>query len=293
LDWNPLLQPPPARESAASVDRRIAEARGRFRRHIDGVGRIGPDAPPPGWTARIAAAWARWWAPPMGDLERLERHVEDAQRQVSRVAAEIDALAGEEDAIAAELAALRDQVAAWVADQAAVEDRARDLRRALVAVDLARSRAAPADGAALEADRAVLAAHLLRCEADTRGLELATVRLAAVTSFGTEALELCGRLRTSLEEVHRRGTALLHALDASLGRLAAEARAGDLERSITAGIEPLRGSVGRVHLEARAGAELLIHRLDTLVEASDLLAPADPARAAAEAEVARIVSRRD
>lgn len=293
MDWKALLEPAPTRAaSVASIDRRIADARGRFCLRVAAVGRIGPEAPPSRFAAGFVSAIRRWTTPAPGALERLEQHVEDAQRQVSRIAAEIDALSAEEDGIRAEITAVRDWVVTIAADQASAEDRAEALRRALVDVDLARARASPTVGAALEADRAVLTGHLLRCEAEIRAHEQAAVRASAVVAFGTDALQLCERLRASLEDVHRKGTSLLHALDTSLGQLAAEARAGDLSRSIAAGIEPLRGSVGRVHLQAREGADLLMFRLDALTETSDLLAPADPDRLAAEAEVASVVTKR-
>ncbi len=312
MDWKPLLDPAVpyrgALRTAGQVEERVATARARFRGFLDALARLDraaagtPPEPAPSFGAILAAAfgpgdvataWRRWRARAdegPGELERLERGVEESQRQVSQVAAWLDALAREEAGIHAEMEALRRDVADAAADNALAARRAEDLRRALDAVAIAQARALPAEGAALDADAAVLEGLLAARAADARRFESAATRLSAVLAFGTEALAWCARLRASLERVHADGTDVLHELDLHLGRLAAEARAADLGASLSAGMDALRASVGRVHVQAREGVDLLIHRLDALAEAPDLLAPADPARAAAEAEIEALLA---
>lgn len=315
MDWKPLLDPSMTWRgqhlTETAVDARIAEARARFRANVEAVGRLerasSAAAPAPAGFADvvaaafgpgdIASAWRRWRdvsARPdtAGALERLERSVEEAQRQVSRLATWMDTLSAEEAAIRAEMEALRRCVADAAADHAVADERARASTRALHALDLARARAHPAQGAALDADGAVLEGLAQARAADARAFERAAARLSAVLAFGGEALALCARLRAALERVHAEGSDVLLGLDLHLGKLAAEARAADLGESLAAGMETLRGSVGRVHVQAQEGADRLLDRLDRLAEAPDLLAPADPARLAAEAEVADLLAVR-
>jgi hypothetical protein len=290
------------------VDARLTEGRERFRANAEALGALEhastASAPAPAMFSdviaaafgpgEVATAWRRWREARVdeggGELDRLERGVEEAQRQASRVAAWMDALAREEDAIRGEMEALRRCVADAAADHATAADLGERVRQALAAIEIARLRATPTRGAALDADAAVLAGLAEARAADARAFERAAARFSALVGVGTEALGLCARLRAALEQVHAEGTDVLHTLDTDLGQLAAEARAADLGRSIGAGMATLRGSVGRVHLQAREGTDRLLHRLDRLAEAPDLLAPADPARAAAEAEVASLLS---
>ena len=310
MDWQPLLNSTPDYRSAlragADVEARVTTARARFRAYLDAVTRIEvasggePEAPAtfgavvaaafgPG---EVAPAWRRWRAraeAPVGALERLERDVEASQREVSRVALWIDALSAEEAHIRAEMEDLRGLVRDAAADATTAADTATRLARGLDAVAIAQARAGPVEGAALDADAAVLEGLVQARRAEAGAFERAATRLGGVLAFGTEALAACARLRAALDQVHAEGTEVLHALDVHLARLAAEARAADLGASLASGMETLRGSVGRVHLQAREDVGRLVHRLDALAEAPDLLAPTDPARIAAEAEVAALV----
>lgn len=316
MDWTPLMEPAVpwrgALRTAGEVEARVATARARFKGFLDALATLEsaaaapPPEPPPGFGAVIAAAfgpgdvataWRRWRGGESGPgaLERLERGVEESQRQVTRVAAWIDALDREEAGIRAEMEALRRAVGDAAADAALATELHHQCRRAIDHIALRRMKALPAEGAALEADAAVLEGIAQARAAEARRFEQAAARLSAVLGFGAEALAWCDRLRSSLERVHAEGSAVLHELDLHLGRLAAEAKAADLGASLSAGMDALRGSVGRVHVQAREGVDQLMHRLDALAEAPDLLAPHDPARAAAEAEIAALVegARRD
>lgn len=317
MDWKPLLDPATTYRgehlSAAAVDTRLTQARTRFRAHVEALARLEEaSAPSPVAAPRlldvlaavvgpgdVATAWRRWWDARAGAegsdgdaLERLELGLEEAQRQVSRLAAWMDALAKEEAGVRAEMESLRRCVADAAADHAVAHARAEASVRGLAAIELARARALPAEGAALDADAAVLEGLAQARAAEARAFESAAARMSAVLGFGGEALASCARLRAALERVHAEGTEVLHDLDLHLGQLAAEARAADLGQGLAAGMDTLRGSVGRVHLQAREGADRLLHRLDRLTEAPDLLAPVDPARAAAEAEVASLLESR-
>ncbi|MDP2307178.1 MAG: hypothetical protein Q8P18_14225 [Pseudomonadota bacterium] len=330
MDWKPLLDPATTYRgehlTAAAVDARVTQARACFRTHVEALGRleqastagsagassggsaVGTPAVPTVlgglgglWAAAVgpgavSTAWRGWREararPEKGALEKLEQSVEEAQRQVSRLAAWIDALAREEAAVRREMEALRRCVADAAADHAIAHSSAEASARGLAAIDLVRARALPTEGAALDADAAVLEGLTQARAADARAFARAADRLSAVLGFGGEALASCARLRTALERVHGEGTDVLHELDLHLRQLAAEARAADLGQSLAAGMDTLRGSVGRVHLQAREGADVLLDRLDRLAEAPDLLAPADPARAAAESEVSALVANR-
>ncbi|MES2637870.1 MAG: hypothetical protein V4850_00240 [Myxococcota bacterium] len=317
MPWKPLLDPATTYRgehlSAAAVDARVAQARACFRAHVQALGRLeqassASPAPAPRFVDVLAAAvgpgdvmtaWRRWREaadadarPEGGALDRLELTVEDAQRQVSQLAAWMDALAAEEAAVRAEMEALRRCVADAAANHTVAHARAEASSRGLLAIELARARALPTEGAALDADAAVLEGLAQARAAEARAFEHAAARLSAVLAFGGEALASFARLRAALERVHAEGSGVLHELDLHLGQLAAEARAADLGHGLAAGMDTLRGSVGRVHLQAREGADRLLHRLDRLAEAPDLLAPVDPARAAAEAEVASLLTGR-
>lgn len=311
MDWKPLLEPHVPYRSAlrsnGDVEARVTTARVRFKGALNGLARLeraaeaADEQPPATFGAVVSAAfgpgdvataWRRWRAKdPVGALEGLERGVEASQRQVSQVAVWLDALSGEEAGIRAEMEALRAEVGALAEDARTAAERAEALRHALGALELARLRALPAEGAALDADAAVLEGHRQARLDDARRCEQAAARLSGVLAFGTEALAWCARLRSSLERVHVEGTAVLHELDVHLARLAAEARASDLGAALADGMDALRTSVGRVHVQAREGVDRLLHRLDALAEAPDLLAPHDPARAAAEAEIEALVNR--
>jgi hypothetical protein len=318
VPWKPLLDPATTYRgehlSAAAVDARVAQARACFRAHVEALGRLeqassASPAPAPRFVDVLAAAvgpgdvmtaWRRWREgradadarPEGGALDRLELTVEEAQRQVSQMAVWMDALAVEEAAVRAEMEALRRCVADAAANHAVAHSRAEASSRGLLAIELARARALPTEGAALDADAAVLEGRAQARAAEARAFEHAAARLSAVLAFGGEALASFARLRAALERVHVEGSGVLHELDLHLGQLAAEARAADLGHGLAAGMDTLRGSVGRVHLQAREGADRLLHRLDRLAEAPDLLAPVDPARAAAEAEVASLLPGR-
>lgn len=305
MDWKPLLQDAPAPDAVA-VDARVADARVRFRRALDALGALQrpvASQPPPTFAGVIAAAfgpgevadaWRRWRdaereAP--GALEALERGVEDAQRQVSRVGRSIQAVTREETAIRAEMEAVRRVVEARSLAAGEATAKVAAFGRGQLALDLARARATPAQGAALDADAALLGGLRRAWEDEARRAERDAARLGAVLELGTDALDWCGRLRASLEQVHADGEAVLHELDLRLGRMAAEARAADLGAALHAGMGALEASVARVHLQVREGADALRHRLDDLAAAPDLLASPDPARAAAEREVAELVRR--
>lgn len=245
--------------------------------------------------AEVAATWREWRAEhdePDGALDRLEARIERAQRDVSRVARWIDGAVAGERAVAEEISALRADVAVTSGNLAAVEERARKLRAGLDAIDLARTRADPVRGAALDADAALLTAYERDATRDARHFRAVLDRLDALLEAGADTLATCGRLRSALERVHDDGVAVLADLDRHVSRLAAEARAADLGETLAPAMADLRASVGRVHLLAREGTDRLQHRLDRLAEAPDLLAPDDPARRAAEAEVAELAVRR-
>ncbi len=269
MDWKPLLDAATtwqgAHLTATSVDARVAQARARFRAHVEALGRLeraASTATPAVATfvdvlaaavgpGDVAAAWRAWregrpspGALDVGELDRLERGVEEAQRQVSRVAVWMDSLAREEAAIRAEMEALRRCVADAAADHAAATALGRELARALDTIALARARALPAPGALLDADAAVLEGLAQARAADARGFEHAAARLSAVLGFGGEALALCGRLRASLERVHAEGTTVLHDLDLDLGQLAAEARAATSGGASPPGWTPSAGPSG-------------------------------------------------
>lgn len=293
----------------AAIEARTAEGRARLRARLQAVRAEKPDhsdatEPPPGFGAVIAAmfgpgevvdAWRRWRAPsaPAGALERLERGVEDAQREVSTLALKLDALTAHERAVRAELDALRRDVEMLARNARCADDRARALTARLGAIELEQLRVLPTAGAALGAESDAVAVERDAARAEERMYASGAERLAQVSSFGAEVAGWCAQQRAALERVFADGSAVLMDLDARLGGLAAEARAADLGASLATNLETLHGAITRVHVQSERGAEDLVERLDRLMEAPDLLAPADPSRRRAEAEVdAALAARR-
>lgn len=239
----------------------------------------------------VADAWRRWRGATAraGELERLERAVEDAQREVSRVARWLEALEGEETGVRGEIATLRREIGRLEADGKAAHERAGALSAAALGLDVERARVGATP--TLEADAVAVAAERAAAETDARRFEAGARQLLAVLEVGGEVLSWCARLRAGLEAVHADGTAALDALDLRLGQLAAEARAADLAATVATNLEGLRTEIGRVHVRAHAGADDIVRHLDRLAEAPDLLAPVEPERRAAEAELADLDRR--
>jgi hypothetical protein len=312
VDWKPLLESELRYRgslcTAAAVEARATAARERFRAWLDELktteAASAPEEPRPATFGAVlaavfgpedvAVAWQRWSGAGRGNpgqLERLEEGVAASQREVLRTAIWMDALDRTSAAVRAELESLRVAVADLSHDAGLAAGRASELRAAQLAIDIARVKALPEQAAGLDADAAMLRALAEGFDADARRFEAGAARLAAVMGFGVDALAWADRLRGSLERLHAEGSAVLHELDRHLSRLAAEARAADLGAALSPGMDALKRSVGRVHVEARAGVDGLLHRLDALAEAPDLLAPADRDRLAAEAEVAALTTR--
>ena len=308
--WKTVLETPPAyaarRPGAVVIDTRAAQARAALRGHLntvralEQVTRAAPPAPSEaGFLDVVAAvfgpedvavAWRRWRgdARPGGALDRLEKAVEDAQRQVSQVARWMEQLDGEERSARAQVLALRAEIASLEADAELAEARAAELERAALAVEIERARlgnaATEADALAIEAERAAAAS-------DARAFRAGARQLVAVAEVGAEVLSWCGRLGDGLEAVHADGAAALSALDLRLGQLAAEARASDLGATIATNLDGLRAEIGRVHVRAREGADDIVRHLDRLAEAPDLLAPVEAEGVAAEVELADLDRR--
>jgi hypothetical protein len=315
--WKALLAQTVAYEgiavSAVEVEAQVAAARAAHRARLAGLERLsrehdalrvdGVRGLADG--ASVVDVWSAAWGPgqvgprlrsllaqvfggpgsPAPDLELLEQRVETAQRRVLQIAHLLDGVSADGAQLRHEMSSLAGRIRAAERDAGLA---ARAILTLQAGYDAAGASGDPSDAA----DAARLEALLWEREAELRAHQRVAQRLSSILVLERHFVGVYERLHASLSRLHAAGVETLDELDHHLSHLAAEAQAADLTRAIAGAMDALRLSVQRVDVAATAGAALLVDNLDRLSDEVDLLAPADPREAAAEAEVAAALRSR-
>lgn len=225
--------------------------------------------PEPERTPTMVQRLVGWLRPsvPVSDVDRLEQRIEAAQRRRLWLQHRVDA-------VTIEVASLRSEVEGFEVRVAVARSDARAAARAMLVVR---------DAIGATPDRRGMLEDRMRLRESERATHrVREARLVEILEVQRDFLVVHERLLDALVKLRDAATATADDLDRDVRRLASDARRQDFERAMrTEWTETVR----RVHTATRTGKDLLQSGIDRLATELDLLAPTEPHRVAAEAEV--------